>query len=118
VVQRRLLYRGRALRCGYIEALAVREDHRGQGLATALMDAAEQVIRGAHHLGALSATEMGRPVYERRGWLPWRGATSVMAPDGLTRTPDDDGAIFVLPVSVELDTSAELACDWRDGDVW
>ncbi len=118
VVQRRLLHQGRALRCGYIEALAVREDQRGQGLATALLDAAEQVIRGAHQLGALSATEMGRPVYERRGWLPWQGATSVLAPTGLTRTPDDDGAVYVLPVSVELDTSAELVCDWRDGDVW
>lgn len=118
VVQRRLLHNGRALRCGYIEALAVRADHRGQGLATALMDAAEQVIRGAHQIGALSASEMGRPVYERRGWLPWRGATSVLTPEGVTRTPDDDAAIFVLPVSVEVDTSADLVCDWRDGDVW
>ena len=33
VVQRRLLYRGTALRCGYIEGVAVREDWRGQGLA-------------------------------------------------------------------------------------
>jgi aminoglycoside 2'-N-acetyltransferase I len=118
VVQRHLLYQGRALRCGYIEALAVREDCRGQGLATALMDAAEQVIRGAHQIGALSATELGKPVYERRGWLPWRGPTSVLAPDGLTRTPDDDGSVYVLPVSVDVDTSSDLVCDWRDGDVW
>jgi aminoglycoside 2'-N-acetyltransferase I len=118
VVQRHLLYQGRALRCGYIEALAVREDCRGQGLATALLDACEQVIRGAHQLGALSASEMGRPVYERRGWLPWRGATSVLAPGGLERTPEDDGAVYVLPVGFGLDTSVDLACDWRDGDVW
>ncbi|MDT5258310.1 MAG: aminoglycoside 2-N-acetyltransferase, partial [Mycobacterium sp.] len=38
VVQRRLLYRGVALRCGYVEGFAVREDCRGQGLAHALMD--------------------------------------------------------------------------------
>jgi aminoglycoside 2'-N-acetyltransferase I len=24
----------------------------------------------------------------------------------------------VLPISVELDTTAEITCDWRDGDVW
>ncbi|HTM84737.1 MAG TPA: GNAT family N-acetyltransferase, partial [Mycobacterium sp.] len=35
VVARRLLYRGTALRCGYIEAVAVREDWRDQGLAIA-----------------------------------------------------------------------------------
>ena len=118
VVQRRLLYRDTALRCGYIEGVAVREDRRGQGLAHALMDAAEQVLRGAYQLGALSASEVGRHMYTSRGWLPWRGPTSVLAPAGLTRTPDDDNGLFVFPVSVELDTTAEIACDWRDGDVW
>jgi aminoglycoside 2'-N-acetyltransferase I len=41
-----------------------------------------------------------------------------MAPAGATRTPDDDGSVFVLPVDIGLDPTAELACDWRDGDVW
>ena len=34
VVQRRLLYRGSALRCGYVEGVAVHQDWRGQGLET------------------------------------------------------------------------------------
>ncbi len=118
VVQRRLLYRGTALRCGYIEAVAVREDWRGQGLATAVMDALEQVLRGAYQLGALGASEAGLALYLPRGWQQWTGPTSVLAPSGVTRTPEDDGAVYVLPVSVELDTSADLICDWRDGDVW
>jgi aminoglycoside 2'-N-acetyltransferase I len=118
VVQRRLLYRNTALRCGYVEGVAVREDWRGQGLAGVVMDAAEQVLRGAYQLGALSVTEAGRHMYTSRGWLPWRGPTSVLAPTGVTRTPDDDRSLFVLPVTVELDTTAEITCDWRDGDVW
>ena len=118
VVQRRLYYRGTALRCGYIEAVAVREDWRGQGLATAVMDALEQVLRGAYQLGALGSSEAGLALYLPRGWQPWTGPTSVLAPSGTTRTPDDDGGVYVLPVSVDLDTSADLACDWRDGDVW
>ncbi len=118
VVQRRLLYRGTALRCGYIEAVAVREDWRGQGLATAVMDALEQVLRGAYQLGALGSSEAGLALYLPRGWQQWTGPTSVLAPTGVTRTPDDDGGVYVLPVNVELDTSADLACDWRDGDVW
>ena len=88
VVQRRLLYRDSALRCGYVEGVAVREDWRGQGLAGALMDAVEQVLRGAYQLGALSASEAGRNLYSARGWLPWRGPTSVLAPTGVQRTPD------------------------------
>jgi aminoglycoside 2'-N-acetyltransferase I len=122
VVQRRLLYRDTALRCGYLEGVAVREDWRGQGLAHALMDAVEQVLRGAYQLGALSASEAGRPMYTSRGWLPWRGPTSVLAPAGVTRTPGDDNGLFVFPVALpnnlELDTTAEITCDWRDGDVW
>ena len=122
VVQRRLLYHDTALRCGYVEGVAVREDWRGQGLASALMDAVEQVLRGAYQLGALSASEAGRPMYTSRGWTPWRGPTSVLAPAGVTPTPDDDRSLFVLPVdlpaNLELDPGAEITCDWRDGDVW
>jgi aminoglycoside 2'-N-acetyltransferase I len=118
VVQRRLLYRGVALRCGYVEAVAVREDWRGQGLAIAILNACEQVIRGGYQLGALSSTDRGRRLYTQRGWLPWRGPTSVLAPTGPTRTPDDDGSVFVLPVGTGLDATAALTCDWRQGDVW
>lgn len=118
VVQRRLLYRGTALRCGYIEAVAVREDWRGQGLATAVMDALEQVLRGAYQVGALGSSEAGTALYLPRGWQQWTGPTSVLAPTGSTRTPDDDGSVYVLPVDVDLDVSDGLTCDWRDGDVW
>ncbi len=118
VVQRRLVYRGTALRCGYVEAVAVREDMRGQGLAVAILDACEQVIRGGYPLGALSSSDRGRRLYTSRGWLPWRGPTSVLAPTGPIRTPEDDGSVFVFPVAVTLDASADLMCDWRDGDVW
>jgi aminoglycoside 2'-N-acetyltransferase I len=118
VVQRRLLYCGTALRCGYVEAVAVREDWRGKGLAIAILDACEQVIRGGYQLGALSSSDRGRRLYTLRGWLPWCGPTSVLAPTGLTQTPGDDGTVFVLPVGISMDTSAALACDWREGDVW
>ncbi len=118
VVQRRLVYHDTALRCGYVEAVAVREDWRGQGLAVAILDACEQVIRGGYPLGALSSSDRGRRLYTSRGWLPWRGPTSVLAPTGPVRTPHDDGSVFVFPVTVDLDASAGLMCDWRDGDVW
>ncbi|MGE2732663.1 GNAT family N-acetyltransferase [Mycolicibacterium vaccae] len=122
VVQRRLYIGDKALRCGYVEGLAVREDHRGRGLATVLMDGVEQVLRGAYHLGALSTTELGKPVYEGRHWTPWTGPTSVLSPGGPLRTPDDDGALYVLPCTLPdgfvLDATAPIACDWRNGDVW
>jgi aminoglycoside 2'-N-acetyltransferase I len=118
VVQRRLIHRDAALRCGYVEGVAVREDWRGHGLAAAVMDALEQVLRGAYQVGALSSSEAGRPIYSSRGWLPWRGATAALTPSGVGRTPDDDGSVFVFPLTADLDTTAEITCDWRDGDVW
>lgn len=118
VVQRRLLHRGRALRCGYVEAVAVREDCRGQGLAGAVMNAVEQVLRGAYEVGALSSSDAGRTLYDARGWVRWRGPTSALTLDGVIPTPDDDGSVYVLPVTAQLDVDSSLTCDWRDGDVW
>ncbi len=118
VVQRRLLYNGAALRCGYVESVVVHPDWRGKRLSHAVMDAIEQVIRGAYQLGALSTSTAGEPLYRSRGWLCWQGPTSVIAPSGLTRTHDDDGSVFVYPVHANLDTNSDLVCDWRDGDVW
>ncbi len=118
VVQRRLRYGGRALRTGYIEGVAVRADRRRQGHGAALMATLERVVRSAYHLGALGASPEGGLLYASRGWQLWRGPTSALTPDGIIRTPGTDGIIYVLPVSVPLDVSAELTCDWRAGSLW
>jgi aminoglycoside 2'-N-acetyltransferase I len=118
VVQRRLLHGGRALRAGYVEAVGVRATHRRRGHGAALMDAIERVIRGAYDLGALGATDDGAALYARRGWRRWEGPTSALTPDGVVRTPEEDGFIYVLPVAAPLDLAGELTCDWREGDIW
>ena len=83
-----------------------------------MMAALERVLRGAYDLGALGATDEGAGFYAARGWQLWRGPSSVLTPTGVRRTPEDDGAIYVFELTVPLDISAELTCDWRDGDVW
>jgi aminoglycoside 2'-N-acetyltransferase I len=119
LVQRRLLHGGRALRTGYVEGVGVRAGHRRRGHATAMMEALERAIRDAYEVGALGATDEASLFYSGRGWRLWGGPLSALTPDGLRPTPDEEGAVYVLPVDgVELDLSGELACDWRDGDVW
>lgn len=118
VVQRRLLHNGRALRTGYVEGVAVRADRRGQGHGGAMMGALERVVRGAYELGALGSTEEAAGFYASRGWKPWDGPTSALTPTGIVRTEDEDGSIYVLPVTASLNLSGELICDWRDGDGW
>jgi aminoglycoside 2'-N-acetyltransferase I len=118
VVQRRLLHGGRALRTGYVEALGVRADRRGRGHGAAMMEVVERLVRGGYDLGALSTTEEALGFYAARGWRRWRGPTSALTPDGVVRTADEDGGVFVLPLAVRLDLSGPLTCDWRDGEVW
>jgi aminoglycoside 2'-N-acetyltransferase I len=118
VIQRRLLHGGRALRTGYVEAIAVREAHRGQGCGATVMEALESVIRGAYSLGALSATDAGAGFYAGRGWRQWEGPVSALTPTGVMPTPTQDERIFVLEGDVPLDLAGELTCDWRDGNLW
>ena len=118
VVMRRLLHRERAMRTGYVEGVAVRPGQRRRGHATRLMAALESVIRGGYELGALGATDEAGGLYAARGWTVWPGRASVLTPRGVVPTPDEEGAIYVLPVTVELYPDAELTCDWREGDVW
>jgi aminoglycoside 2'-N-acetyltransferase I len=118
VIQRRLLHGGRALRAGYVEGVGVRADRRRRGHGAAMMEALERVVRGAYDLGALGAADDAAGFYAARGWKRWQGQTSALTPAGLTRTDQEDGCIYVLPLAVPLDLSAGLTCDWRDGDVW
>jgi aminoglycoside 2'-N-acetyltransferase I len=118
VVQRRLLYRGRALRTGYVEGVAVRADRRRHGHGGVMLEALERVIRRAYDLGALGASDEGALFYTARGWKLWRGPSSALTPAGIQRTPGDDGCIHVLELVVPLDPGEEITCDWRDGDVW
>jgi aminoglycoside 2'-N-acetyltransferase I len=119
LVQRRLLHGGRAWRTGYVEGVAVRRDRQRQGHGGAVMATLEALSRGAYELAALGTSDAGHAFYAARGWLAWQGPTAVLTPGGVVRTPDDDDAVRVLPLSPQpLDLRGEIVCDWRDGDAW
>jgi aminoglycoside 2'-N-acetyltransferase I len=118
VVQRRMLHAGRTLRTGYVEGVAVRADRRRQGHGARLMAPLERIVRSAYDLGALGASPDGARLYAARGWQRWQGPSSAMTPDGIRPTPDSDGHIYVLPVSVPVDVSGELTCDFRPASLW
>jgi aminoglycoside 2'-N-acetyltransferase I len=120
VVQRQFVHDNQPIRTGYVEAVAVDPHRRGRGYAGAIMGESERIIRAAYDVGALSAAGGVEGLYLSRGWLAWKGVTYVLAPTGITRTPDDDNSTFVLPVSSKqpIRVGGMLACDWRAGDVW
>jgi aminoglycoside 2'-N-acetyltransferase I len=118
LIQRQLLYEGRALRTGYLEGVAVRPDHRRQGHATRLLAALEPAIRSAYELGALGATEVAAPMYEAAGWTAWQGPTYALTLQGPIRTEEEDGWIYVLQPTPPLNPTKPLTCDHRAGDPW
>ncbi|WP_437072259.1 GNAT family N-acetyltransferase [Streptomyces sp. enrichment culture] len=115
VVMRRARLRGRWLRVGYVEGVAVRRDVRRTGLGGRVMEALEGVITRAYDLGALSASDEGARLYEGRGWRAWPGPIGALGPDGPVPLPDEEGSTYVWPVPADPHT--ELLFDWRDGDV-
>jgi aminoglycoside 2'-N-acetyltransferase I len=118
VVQRRMVHAGRAMRTGYIEGVAVRADRRRQGHGARLMAPLEHIVRSAYDLVALGASPDGARLYASRGWQRWRGPSSAMTPDGIRPTPGAEESIYVLPVSVPVDLSGELICDFRPASLW
>ncbi len=117
LVMRRMVHGGRALRCGYVEAVAVAPGRQRQGLGGRVM-AALEAMAPAYDLLALGATDEGMGLYLSHGWLPWRGRLSALTPAGVVPTRDEEGYVLVLPGAASLDLDGELTCDWRDGDVW
>lgn len=120
VVPRRLQIGERNLHTGYVEGVAVAPAHRRKGYAESLMAELDEFLIATFELGALSATEMSLPLYERLGWQVWLGPTAVIVDGKPQRTPEDDGGVMILetPTTGALDPKAVLACDWREGDVW
>jgi aminoglycoside 2'-N-acetyltransferase I len=117
-VERRLHVGDRALRTGYVEAVATAPDRQGAGFGSTLMSEVSDYIRGAFELGGLGT---GRQAfYERVGWRTWKGPSGVRTSEGVRPTPEDDGYIMVLttPSSPPLERSATITCEWRPGDVW
>ena len=86
---------GLELETAFVENVATRADRRREGLATAVMRAAQAEILNEADLGVLST---GTPAfYEPLGWERWLGPTSVREADGTTTlTPEEDGFVHVL----------------------
>ena len=118
LVERRLTAGGLQLRTGYVEGVAVRADRRRRGYGASVMAPLESEIARRYDVGALGSSEQGTGFYLARGWQVWRGPTWARTPNGLMRTPDEDGWIYVLDTGRALNLGEPLICDWRPGDVW
>ncbi len=118
VVERLLETEGRALRTGYVEAVATWPVHQRNGYATEVMEAVAACLDERYELGALDTGLTG--FYERLGWEIWRGPTAVRTERGTIGTPEEDGLVMVrrTPATPNLNLDGPISCDRRPGDVW
>jgi aminoglycoside 2'-N-acetyltransferase I len=118
VVERSLQVANRALRTGYVEAVATAPAHQGLGYGTRVMRAVGAYIAESFDIGALGTGLHG--FYERFNWQTWRGPSSVRTARGERRTRDEDGYIMVLTTNTtrDIDLTLPISCDWRRGDAW
>jgi RimJ/RimL family protein N-acetyltransferase len=98
----------------HVETLAVATTHEGQGLARALMDAAEAWARSRGHdfitLTVFDGNRRARTVYERRGYLP----ETITMRKPLDRLPHPGSAPRSAPAGlvVRRDTPADADDLW------
>ena len=110
LVARRFLHDGRSVRCGYVEAVAVRPDRQGDGLGHRVMEQLE-TLAPAYDLLALSASDAGAALYVSRGWTQVGGQPPRSSlPRAWCAHPRTTTGCGCSAVS---DVDGELTCDWR-----
>lgn len=116
VVARSISIDGTAWKVGYVEAVAVAADFRGRGFGRQIMQQVTGFCRSGYQVAMLSTGEHG--FYERFGWVRLDAKSFAETPSGLVRTEDDDDGLMVLTALENILAADQIACDFRNGDVW
>jgi aminoglycoside 2'-N-acetyltransferase I len=105
------------LRTAYVEWVATDPAHQRRGYASAVMRALMGAIDD-FQLAALSTSDLGRSLYARLGWEPWRGPLFIREPAGAVATPGETVMIRRLARTPSLSLDDSLSAEWREGEVW
>ena len=103
------------LRTAYVEMVATEPEFQGRGFATAVMRRLASAIHD-FEMGGLSPAEP--LLYEKLGWVFWKGPHFIRTKDGLLSTPEDQIMILKLPKTPLLDLTLPLSAEWREGELW
>ncbi|MFC0349787.1 GNAT family N-acetyltransferase [Undibacterium danionis] len=105
-----------AMKCAYIEAVAVPIEHQSRGLGSQIMQALPAHLSD-FEIAALSPSEPD--FYARSGWEMWQGKLAYLKGRKRIATPDEKVMIYRLPhAPTTLSLYQDLETDWRPCDVW
>jgi hypothetical protein len=103
------------LRTAYVEMVATEPEFQRRGFATAVMRRLTGAIKD-FELGGLSPAEP--MLYEKLGWVFWRGPLFIRTRDGLLSTSEGSLMILRLPKTPSLDLTLPMSAEWREGELW
>ena len=106
---------GPGLRTAYIEMVATDPRYQRRGFATSIMKRIAEEISN-FELGGLCPSKP--ELYEKLGWIFWRGPLFIRTPERLISTPDEKVMILRLPKTPTLDLGLSLSAEWRKGELW
>ncbi|MDT2815469.1 GNAT family N-acetyltransferase [Vagococcus carniphilus] len=116
VVRRSMIVGDKPMYVGYVEAMAVRKSHQCQGVGTKLMLKVSEIIEKSFDMGALCPSDEGMKLYQKLGWIPWKGALEEFHLDGVKQSTEP--IILFLNKQKEIDNKLSLIADFRAGDIW
>lgn len=115
VVQRSMVVGKKAHYVGYVEAMAVSSKYQRQGIGQLMMEEVESIIKGTFDFGALCASEMGLPLYQKMGWIKWEGNIKEFSLSGIKESNEE---ILVFNTNEQISLKEDFICDLREGDCW
>ncbi|WP_272665749.1 GNAT family N-acetyltransferase [Providencia sp. PROV174] len=118
IIQRHMAIGNTPITVGYVEAMAVLENYRRQGIGKQLMVATNQIITDCYQLGLLSASDEGFHIYQSVGWQVWNGPLYELNQGHYIHSVDEEGGVMGWSKNNLIDFSQPLYCDFRSGDQW
>lgn len=103
------------LRTAYFEMVATHPARMGRGYASRLMREAVAHL-SEFELAALCPADTS--LYQRLGWIYWRGPLFIRRAGDLLPTPDEAVMVLPLPQTPDLDLDDPLSAEWRPGELW
>jgi aminoglycoside 2'-N-acetyltransferase I len=103
------------MRTAYIEGVATDEPYRKLGFASEVMKRLAQEITYFEIAGLCTGVP---DLYSRLGWRIWTGPLFNRKGGELIPTSGGPVMILILSNTPEIDLSAPLSIEWREGEVW
>ncbi|HGV3503387.1 TPA: GNAT family N-acetyltransferase [Providencia stuartii] len=118
IIQRHMAINDKPISVGYVEAMAVLESYRRQGIGRELMSMTNTIIGNCYQLGLLSASDEGFHLYQSLGWKVWKGSLFELRQGAYVRSEGEEGGVMGWSRDNSIEFTESLYCDFRGGDQW